>query len=103
MPRGREARRPLKAAENLVTRAQDTLTSSGGDERGGFPREDQSKPEIWADFEKFVTIPGKLAAEEARPVAAIKSGDCRAAENQLAATGWKGCNACHGTYRMKSS
>lgn len=94
----------LKAAENLVARAPKILSLfPAGTSAADFPGKTRAKPEIWTDFEKFKTIPEKLAAEEAKLVAAIKSGDRRAVANQLGATGRNGCNACHGTYRMKRS
>lgn len=62
-----------------------------------------AKPEIWQEWDKFKAIPPTLQSEEEKLAAAIRSGDKQATGAALASTGKKGCGACHGTFREKTS
>jgi cytochrome c556 len=68
-----------------------------------FPGKTGAKPEIWAQWDKFTTLPAGLKDEEEKLAAAIKSGDKGAVAAQLAQTGKNGCGTCHTPYREKLS
>jgi len=60
-----------------------------------------ASPKIWQDWAGFQKAAATLTAESAKLVAALKSGDAKAAMAQFAATGKVACGGCHGTFRVK--
>ncbi len=56
-----------------------------------------SKPDVWKDWDKFVTVAKKLT-EKSGKLAAIEAGDWEALGAQVKATG-KTCGGCHKPFR----
>ncbi len=62
--------------------------------------ENQAKPEIWRDWEKFEAGARRLGQETAKLVEISKSGDFEAFKAQFKAVG-KACGGCHKPFRAK--
>lgn len=74
------------------------LTPRGSGQEAGKSR---ALPKIWQDWAGFQKAAATLTAESEKLVAALKTGDAKAAMAQFARTGKVGCGGCHGTYRAK--
>ena len=72
-----------------------------GTSEADFPGKTGAKPAIWADWEKFKTIPPILAAEEQKMAQVIKTGDRQAVGQQISQLGKNGCGTCHTPFRTK--
>ncbi len=62
--------------------------------------ENQAKPEIWQNWEKFEAGARRLGQETAKLVEISKSGDFEAFAAQFKAVG-KACGGCHKPFRAK--
>ena len=69
----------------------------------GRPEVDSKKtranPEIWFDWDKFVSAARAMGTEAAKLAKIAARGDKEAIAQQFVATGKKGCGGCHKTFR----
>lgn len=85
-------------AINHLSKIIPVVTPSGSGQAAGKSR---ALPKIWQDWAGFQKAAANLTAESAKLVAALKTGDAKAAMSQFGRTGKVGCGGCHGTYRAK--
>ena len=92
----------LEKANDLVALTPKLIGYFDGKQNTGsdsMPGVSYAKPEIWQSFDKFKATVPVLQTEEAKLVAAVKSGDPQATADQLARMYKNGCGACHTDYR----
>jgi cytochrome c556 len=85
-------------AINTLSKGIVILTPKGSGASAGKTR---ALPKIWQDWAGYQKAAAALTAESAKLVAALKTGDAKAAMSQFGRTGKVGCGGCHGTYRAK--
>lgn len=85
-------------AINTLSKGIVILTPRGSGASVGKTR---ALPKIWQDWAGYQKAAAALTEESAKLVAALKTGDAKAAMSQFGRTGKVGCGGCHGTYRAK--
>ena len=85
-------------AINTLSKGIVILTPRGSGASAGKTR---ALPKIWQDWAGYQKAAAALTEESAKLVAALKTGDAKAAMSQFGRTGKVGCGGCHGTYRAK--
>jgi len=85
-------------AINALSKGITILTPQGSGASAGKTR---ALPKIWQDWAGYQKAAAALTAESTKLVAALKTGDAKAAMSQFGRTGKVGCGGCHGTYRAK--
>ena len=66
-----------------------------------FPGESGAKPIIWSEWDKFLAAQKTMLDEAIKLELAVKSGDKKAAADQLMRTAEAGCAGCHRVYRER--
>jgi cytochrome c556 len=85
-------------AINTLSKIIPVVTPQGSGAAAGKSR---ALAKIWQDWSGYQKAAAGLTAESAKLVAALKTGDAKAAMAQFARTGKMGCGGCHGTFRAK--
>jgi cytochrome c556 len=85
-------------AINTLSKSIPVLTPSGSGQAAG---KSTASPKIWQDWAGFRKAAATLTEESGKLVAALKSGDAKAAMAQFGRTGKVGCGGCHSTFRVK--
>lgn len=85
-------------AINTLSKGVLILTPRGSGASAGKTR---ALPKIWQDWAGYQKAAAALTTESAKLVAALKTGDAKAAMSQFGRTGKVGCGGCHGTFRAK--
>jgi len=85
-------------AINALSKGIVILTPKGSGQEAG---KSAALPKIWQDWTGYQKAAATLTEESAKLVAALKTGDAKAAMSQFGRTGKVACGGCHGTYRAK--
>ncbi|MEE9316888.1 MAG: cytochrome c [Rhodospirillales bacterium] len=95
------ARDVQKAADALVQVASKIppLFPEGTGRPEVAAKKTRANPEIWFDWDEFVSAAKTLGSEAAKLSKAAAGGDKEAIAQQFVATGKKGCGGCHKTFR----